>query len=197
MLWSGSWQPTPERRENYSLPQIGSKPCSLSASAVVDSSILFSFTDIGCLEQLAVSFGGLALTPRLRDEVKKPKQKALVDRLVGQGLLVHLEPTVEESFLAVVVCEHSAYGKAVKDADREAIAVAKCRGMALLFEDTPMAKVARAAGIDQAEMFNTVRCLKKLVHDGILDEGAAQSHLAVINSQRTACRLRSLRWEEP
>jgi predicted nucleic acid-binding protein len=179
------------------LPQSGSQPDRPSASAVVDSSILFSFINIDCLKQLAISFNGLMITPRLKGEIIQSRQLALVQKLIRLGHIALVSPSAEESFTAAVICAQHAYGKKVSEADREAIAIAKCRGTPLLFEDTPMAKVARDMGFDHEKMFNTVRCLKKLAYDGVIDERTALSHLAVINSKRTACRLRFLRWEEP
>lgn len=165
-----------------------------SLSAVVDSSILFSFLFIGQLENLACSFQVLLVTPLVYGEVKNRKQRTVVDDLVKRGLIEHVEPDVHESYYAAVIAQ-KAYGKEVGDADREAVAVARCRGCSLLFEDTPMGKVARDIGIDRELTHNTVECLKRLSDEGSLTVDEARQHLESINERRVRRRLRRLDWE--
>jgi hypothetical protein len=170
------------------------QPEFLSARALVDSSILFSFININCLEQLAIAFGGLAITPQLEREIIRPKQRVLVEDLIRRGLIGVIQPTIDESFRAAIF-EKRAFGKEVSEADREAVALAYCRGMILLFEDTPMSKVARDVGIYQSKIFNTARCLKKLIANGALNRSKARSHLRAINTRRIKHRLRAIPWE--
>ncbi|MCD6283518.1 hypothetical protein J7J84_08000 [bacterium] len=171
------------------------RPEFLSARVLVDSSILFSFININCLEQLAVAFGGLAITPQIEREIIRPKQRVLVGDLKRRGLISVIQPTIDESFRAAIF-EKRAFGKEVSEVDREVVALAYCRGMILLFEDTPMSKVARDVGINQSKMFNTVRCLKKLIATGALNRSKARSHLEAINARRTKHRLKAIPWEE-
>jgi len=167
-----------------------SSPC-----AVVDSSILFSFLSIGQLENLVRSFRPVLMTPLVYGEVKNPNQRTLVDGLVKRGLIERVEPDIHESYCAAAMAQR-AYGREVTDADREAVAVARRRGCSLLFEDTPMGKVARDVGIDTELTYNTVKCLKRLCSDGSLTVDQAQEHLKSINQRRIRRRLRPLVWEE-
>jgi predicted nucleic acid-binding protein len=162
--------------------------------AIVDSSILFTFIQIGCLDMLISSFGHLCITPLLKKEITNQDQLQMIEKLIVLGQVVVLEPTADEDFRATSIFPKKAFNKEVSDTDREAVAVARCRGMVMLLEDTPMTKVARAAGLDVNMMFDTVKCLKLLVENNMLELTAALSHLEIINNQRTLRRHKALQW---
>jgi predicted nucleic acid-binding protein len=164
--------------------------------SVLDSSILCNFVLINCVEHLVCAFELLAITPRLRSEMSKRDVLASINTLIRENRIVVLEPTAEESFQAAVVFSKSAFGKYISETDRESIAVAKLRGLRLLFEDTPMRKVAREVGLEETRMFNTVQCLQKLVECGRLESEEAQKHFAKINEQRVIHRHPALHWED-
>lgn len=164
--------------------------------AVLDSSILYNFVLIDCVEHLLCAFELLAITPRLRSEMSKLDILASINTLINEKRIVVLEPTVEECFQAAVVFSRIAFGKNISETDRESIAVAKLRGLRLLFEDTPMRKAAREVGLEESRMFNTVLCLQKLVDCGRLEGEEAQEYLAKINEQRLMHRHPALRWKD-
>jgi hypothetical protein len=151
---------------------------------------------IDCVEHLVCAFERLAITPRLRSEMSKHNILASINECIVSKRIVVLIPTLEENFRAVSIVSRAAYGKSLSETDKEAISIAKSRGLRVLFEDTPMRKIALEIGMKESDLFNTVDCLQKLVDCGRLEIEVAQKHLAKINEQRVIHRHPALHWED-
>ncbi len=168
----------------------------LVTPAVMDSSILYNFVLIGCVDHLVCAFEQLAITPRLRSEMSKHDILASINKHVAVKRIVVLDPTLEENFVAVSIVSRGAYGKSLSETDKEIISIAKSRGLKVLSEDTPMRKVAIEQGIRESDLFNTRECLQKLVDCGRLELEEAKTHFVKINEQRVLHRHPALPWED-
>lgn len=153
-------------------------------SAVIDANVLFDFLAISFLKELTEVFQSAYIVSSVYAQVELPRQKAVVDALIGKGCIEIIEPDQHEQFQAAFAAKR-AYGKVVEQADRETCAVAKRMGFFLITRDTPMCKVAvDYFKMDPLRIMRTNDCLKRLVKAGVITEEEGKKLLSKVNRRR-------------